>query len=131
MSRFGGKIYKNSDIEKLAQAIETNYHGKYKLHITIQFSGRTEKQKMHYHQAMKIISQDLKEFMVKNFKKLHWYVPFIEHTDIVDSTWTSDTRLNKSEIEKIKTYIEKRLAEFYPNNYLKKITAVTTEVNYE
>lgn len=131
MSRFGGKIYKNSDIEKLAQAIESNYHGKYRLHIMINYTGTTEKQKEHYHKAMQIISQDLKQFMVKNFKKLHWYVPTIEHTDIVDSTWTSDTRLKKPEIDKINNYIKERLENFYPNNYLKKITQVITEVNYE
>lgn len=131
MSRFGSKIYKNSDIEKLAQAIERNYHGKYKHYIKVNFAGESLKQKKHYAQAVKVIREDLKKFIVDNFKQLHWHIPTEEDLATLDLSWSSDNMLKKDQIETIKSWLSQRIKEFYPKEYLYNITTTETVWNSE
>lgn len=131
MSRFGGKIYKNSDIKKLAQAIERNYHGKYKHHIKVNFAGKSLKQKQHYAQAVKVIREDLKKFIVDNCKQLHWHIPTVEDLSTLDLSWSSDNMLKKDQIETITSWLSQRIKEFYPEEYLNNITTTETVWNSE
>ena len=131
MSRFGSKIYKNSDIKKLAQAIESNYHGKYRHDIKVYFSGKTKPQKTHYENAMKVIGQDLKVFIANKFNQLHWFVPTVEDNATIHLTWTSDKMLTKAQIDTIKSWLNKRIQEYYPNNYLSSIIMTDSSWNIE